>query len=54
MSLDQAIDNAIASVEMEGLTVDEQCKEWCRRLLNKEITMDEYILMVKQQAGVVA
>ena len=54
MSIDRAIQNAAASVEMEGYLIDEQCKDWCRQLLNNEITMEEYIELVKNQAGVVA
>lgn len=52
MSIDKAIANAAASVTMEGYVVDEQCKEWCRSLLQGEITMEEYIVLVKQRAGV--
>jgi hypothetical protein len=52
MSIDQAINNAAASVEMEGFHIDDQSKEWCRKLLCKEITMEEYIHLIKQKAGV--
>lgn len=38
VSAKQAIANAAASVEIEGFTVTAQHKEWCRKLLNKEIT----------------
>lgn len=51
-SLDKSIENAAASVEMEGFHIDEQCKIWCRQLLQKEITMEEYISLVKKKAGV--
>ncbi len=54
MSIDRAIDNAVASVEMEGFQIDAQCKEWCKMLLNKEISMEQYISLVKQLAGVSA
>ena len=53
MSIDRAIDNTAASVEMEGHFIDEQSREWCRRLLRKEITMEEYIRLIKQKAGVI-
>ena len=43
-----------ASVEMEGYRIDEQCKDWCRKLLQGELTMEEYIVLVKQSAGVTA
>lgn len=54
MSIDKAIENSAASVEMEGYQIDEQCKDWCRKLLQGEITMEEYIVLVKQRAGVTA
>ena len=50
VSTQQAIANAAASVEMEGLTVTAQHKEWCRKLLNKEITKAEYIRLVRESA----
>lgn len=52
MSIDKAIENAVASVEMEGFSVDEQSKEWCRKLLNNEISMEQYISLVKKSVGV--
>lgn len=54
ISIDKAIENSAASVEMEGYKIDKQCKEWCRKLLLGELTMDEYIVLVKQNAGVTA
>lgn len=53
-SYDMAIENAVASVEMEGYQIDEQSKEWCKKLLLNEITMEEYIELVKLKAGVTA
>lgn len=53
MSIDKAIDNAVASVEMEGFYIDEQCKDWCRMLLNNEISMEQYVSLIKQSVGVV-
>lgn len=50
--IDKAIKNASASVEMEGFSIDEQSKILCKKLLLNEITMDDYILFVKQKAGV--
>ena len=32
-SYDMAIENAVASVEMEGYQIDGQSKEWCKKLL---------------------
>lgn len=53
-SYDKAIENAVTSVEMEGYQIDEQSKEWCKKLLLNEITMEEYIELVKLKAGVTA
>ena len=52
--MERCIKNATFSLEMEGFSVDEQTKEWCRKLLNKEISMEEYIAMAKVKAGVTA
>lgn len=52
--IEKSIDNAATSLMMEGFTVDEKSKIWCKMLLNKEITIDEYISLVKQKAGVTA
>ncbi len=52
--MERCIKNAAFSLEMEGFSVDEQTKEWCRKLLKKEISMEEYIAMAKAKAGVTA
>lgn len=52
--IEQIMENAAASVEMEGYTIDSKSKEWCRKLLRNEITMQEYILLIKKKAGVKA
>lgn len=54
MSIDKAIENSAASVEMEGYVIDDECKDWCRKLLLGELTIEEYIILVKERAGVVA
>ncbi|MGN0461181.1 MAG: hypothetical protein ACI4HZ_01925 [Ruminococcus sp.] len=51
-TIDKSINNAAASIEMEGFHIDEQSKIWCKQLLLNEITMEEYISKVKQKAGV--
>lgn len=51
-SIDKSINNAVASIEMEGFHIDEQSKIWCKQLLLNEITMEEYISKVKQKVGV--
>lgn len=52
--IERIIKNAVHSLEMEGFSVDEQAQEWCRKLLDKEISMEEYISMAKAKAGVTA
>ena len=47
MSIENAIKNACTSVEMEGYNIDDECKEWCRLLLNGDITFEQYISFVK-------
>ncbi len=47
-----ALSNAEISLNMEGLFVSEQTKSLCEKLLAKEITMAEYIAIVKQNAMV--
>lgn len=54
MSIEKAIEIAAASVEMEGFQVDKQSREWCRQLLQGEITMEQYIRLAKEKAGVPA
>lgn len=53
MSIDKAIENAVASVKMEGYQIDNDCVQWCKKLLEKEINMEQYITLVKQKSGVV-
>ena len=54
MSIDKAIENSAASVGMEGYEIDDQCKDWCRKVLLGEMTMEEYIVLIKRRAGVPA
>lgn len=54
VSIDKAIENAVASVEMEGYQIDNECVQWCKKLLEKEINIDQYIALVKEKSGVVA
>ncbi len=51
-TIEKSIKNASASLKIEGYSIDEQAKKWCRQLLNGEITMQEYICFAKQKAGV--
>lgn len=52
MSIDSAIKNAVASLNIEGYQVDNKCIIWCEQLLRNEINMEEYINLVKQNSGV--
>ena len=52
MSNDKAIQNAVASVKMEGYQIDNECIQWCKKLLEEEINMKQYIALVKQKVGV--
>ena len=49
---EKAIYNALASVKMEGFIVSDDCIDWCKKLLDKEITMAQYIEFVKASEGV--
>ena len=50
----EAVENAAASIEMEGFNVSEQSKLWCEQLLNHEITFEEYLARALKQVGVSA
>ena len=45
-AIQKAMENAEASINMEGLYVSDLCKEFCEKLLKKEITFDEYMRLV--------
>lgn len=49
---ERAMDNAAASIEMEGFIVTAQYRELCKKLLNKEITLTEYIKAVTESKEV--
>ena len=51
-SREKAIDNAVASVEMEGFKVDKETKEMCAQLLKGEISFDEYLAISLKSVGV--
>ena len=42
-SLQKAMANVEASINMEGMFVNDVCKELCIKLLKKEITFEEYL-----------
>lgn len=47
-ALQKAMDNAEASINMEGLHVTEFCKELCEKLVKKEITFEEYMKQITE------
>ncbi len=55
MSLEEAVNksiaNAVASVEMEGYHVDDECRVWCKKLLMKEISFEQYLAYAKEKVG---
>ena len=44
--LQKAMENAEASINMEGLYVSDFCKELCEKLMQKEITFQEYLNII--------
>ena len=45
-SIDQTIQAAEVSLQMEGLSVTDACKDLCRRMLAGEITLEQYLSYV--------
>ena len=45
-ALQKAIDNAEASINMEGLHISVSCKKLCDKLLKNEITFEEYLSQI--------
>ncbi|MBQ8849010.1 MAG: antitoxin VbhA family protein [Clostridia bacterium] len=39
----KAMANAEASIKMEGLVVSDKSKELCRKIMDNEITFEEYL-----------
>lgn len=52
MSIDTAVNNASASLKMEGLTVSDDLKQLCIKKINNEISMEEYIKLAMELKGV--
>ncbi len=48
------LDNTVYSLEVEVFYITEKTKELCKRLAKKEITLEEYIKIVKRIFGVSA
>ena len=51
MSIDKAVENAISSVKMEGYKINSDCVDFCKKLLGNEISLEQYIAIVKQKSG---
>lgn len=49
MTTERAIENAAASMRMEGFTVGEEQKDLMRRILNGELTMEEALAGIRQK-----
>jgi len=43
--------DSMSNYEIEGYSIYEQRRAWCRLILNKEITFDEYIFLIKKKLG---
>ena len=50
MSNERALENAIASVQMEGFPVSAQTRDDCVRLLNGEVTVSELVEEILKRA----
>ena len=51
VSKELAIKNANFSLNMEGLSVDDDCKALCEKLLDHEISFDEYLKEIIRLQG---
>lgn len=47
----RSMQNAEASINMEDLYVSDESRELCFKLLNKEITFEEYLNLIKVQVA---
>ncbi|MGO5023877.1 hypothetical protein [Flavonifractor sp. An306] len=45
-SIDRSIRSAELSLQMEGFSVSNTCKDLCRKLLSGEITLEQYLARV--------
>ncbi|MBQ8074518.1 MAG: hypothetical protein IJ237_00895 [Oscillospiraceae bacterium] len=51
-SIERSIENAFASVEIEGLHIDTECVDWCRQVLLNQMSKEEYLKLLLKKAGV--
>lgn len=47
MTIDKAINNAIASLKMEGYDIDDESIQHCKELLENKLTWEQYMDIVK-------
>lgn len=52
MTIENMLDSAVASIEMEGFHIKNEYKEWCLQYMRNEITMEQYIQRLKELVGV--
>lgn len=52
MSIEKAIENTSASLEMEGFCVTDELKALFIKKINNEISMDDYIRLAMELKGV--
>ena len=49
MTIDKAINNAIASLKTEGYDIDDESIQHCKELLENKLTWKQYMEFVKQR-----
>ncbi len=49
-----AVENATASIEMEGFKVSEESKAMCEKVLDGKMSFEEYLTYSLKRAGVTA
>ncbi len=49
-----SVNEAAASLEMEGFHVDREAMRWCEQVLQNKMTKEEYLKRVLAKAGVAA
>ena len=52
MTTDKAVKNAVISLGMEGFRIDDDTILMCRKLLENEITWEQYMDFVMQNASI--
>lgn len=52
MTIENMLDSAVASIEMEGFHIKNEYKEWCLQYMRNEITMEQYIQLVLEDVNI--